>query len=316
MPTLTQLQYITTLDRLRHFGRAAKACHVSQPSLSMQIQKVEDLVGFAIFDRKKKPILPTERGQIFIEQAKLVLREHDKLVHFSAKASSEVSGNFELAVIPTMAPYLIPLFLGDFSKSFPMVNLRIHEMKTEEITRSLKDGTIDGAILATPLGEKSVVERFLFREPFFLYVSEDNALSRRKRIDEKDLDIDNMWLLQDGHCLRNQVVKICSRQGQGNVFSNIRFEGGNLETLRFLVQKSNGYTLIPYLFRHKLAVAEQVRMVREFESPVPSREVSLIYRRSEWKRDILEGLEAVILKNLPEELLKNTRRKFNTISVK
>ena len=183
MATLTQLEYIVTVERLRHFGRAAEACHVSQPSLSMQIQKVEDEMGITIFDRIKKPVLPTENGKKFIEQAKIILRENQKLNAIAKHQNAEVSGEFKLGIIPTLAPYLLPLFIEDFSKAYPKVQLRIHELKTETIIHDLREDALDGALLATPLLVDGLKEKVLFYEKFFLYAGKDHALFNRKRID-------------------------------------------------------------------------------------------------------------------------------------
>jgi LysR family hydrogen peroxide-inducible transcriptional activator len=316
MPTLTQLEYIVTVEKLRHFGKAAEACHVSQPSLSMQIQKVEEELGIVIFDRTKKPILPTAKGQRFIDQAKVLLRENQRLIQISKQDSSEVSGDFHLGVIPTLAPYLLPLFIEDFSKNYPKVQLKIDEMKTDDIVRDLKDDALDAAILATPLNENGLKEKVLFYEEFSLYVGAEHSLSKRKRVREEELDGREMWLLQDGHCLRNQVVKICSIRGESGVFKNIRFEGGNLETLRYLVKNSNSYTLIPQLFANTLPEAEKKNLVKEFEQPTPSREISLVCRRDQWKADILFALEKILLRNLPKNLrLPNSPKAQSQIEV-
>lgn len=302
MATLTQLEYIVTVERLRHFGRAAEACHVSQPSLSMQIQKVEEEMGITIFDRLKKPVVPTEKGQQFIEQAKVILRENQKLNAIMKHEVTQVSGDFRLGVIPTLAPYLLPLFIDAFAQNYPKVKLKIDELKTENIIHDLKADTLDAAILATPLHASGLSERVLFYEKFFLYVGTDHALANRKRIKEDELDGSDIWLLQDGHCLRNQVVKICSIKSDKHVYKNIQFEGGNLETLRNLVKKSRGSTLIPQLFVNTLPEFEKRDYVKEFEHPSPTRQVSLVYRRDQWKSDILSALEATIIENIPEDI--------------
>jgi LysR family hydrogen peroxide-inducible transcriptional activator len=316
LPTLTQLHYIVTVDKLRHFGQAAKACNVSQPSLSMQIQKAEDEMGITLFDRAKKPIRPTEKGERFIEQAKRVLMETERLAALSRQDSTEVSGNFRLGIIPTVAPYLLPLFIEDFSTKWPKVRLKIDEMKTETIIAEIKRDGLDGAILATPIEEKGFRTKILFYEDFFLLVGSDHKFAHRKRLKEADLDGSEMWLLQDGHCLRNQVSKICSIGNDKGIFKNIRFEGGNLETLRYLIKKSRGYTLVPYLFVETLSDYEKKNLVKEFDTPVPSREVSLIYRRDQWKVDILSALEQSIRANLPQHLRHSLdKRKTQVIGI-
>ncbi len=309
MPTITQLEYIVTVERLRHFGQAAKTCHVSQPSLSMQIQKVEDEVGFSIFDRLKKPVLPTPKGERFIAQAKLLLNEYKKLLNVSQREQGVISGEFRLGIIPTVAPYLLPHFIGQLSAAYPKLNLKIDELNTESILRGLRSDQLDAGILATPLHETGLIEKPLYYETFHLYVSSSHKLAQRKRIREDDLDGSEMWLLQDGHCLRNQIIKFCSLKSESGVFKNIQFEGGNLETLRYLVKSSVGYTLLPQLFINTFSGAERSAHVRDFESPAPTREISLIYRRDEWKSDILDAIEKTIGQHLPPglsaELKKN-----------
>ncbi len=302
MPSISQLEYIVAVEKHRHFGRAAEQCHVSQPTLSMQIQKAEDEVGFPMFDRLKKPVVPTDKGQRFIHQAKILLFEHHKLMDLSRFESQELSGEFKLGVIPTLAPYLLPLFIAAFSKQFPKVYLRIDEMKTTDIVRHLRDDGIDAGLLATPLHESGLHEVPVAYEPFYLYVGKNHPLHARKRIREDDLSGDEMWLLQDGHCFRNQIVRFCSLKRQDGVFPNVQFEGGNIDTLRNLIRKSHGYTLVPALFVETLSEAEKRDYVREFERPQPVREISLIHRRDLWKSDILKALKECITANLPETM--------------
>ena len=302
MPSITQLEYIIAVEKRRHFGKAADDCHVTQPTLSMQIQKVEEEIEFPIFDRIKKPVVPTTKGLVFIQQARILLREHQKLIDISRTQRVEMSGEFRLGVIPTVAPYILPLFIETFSVAFPKIQLFIDELKTDTIVRHLRDDTLDAGLLATPLGETGLRERPLYYEPFYLYVSKNHPLSERKRIREDDLRGDQMWLLEDGHCLRNQIVRYCSLKKRDGVFPNIQFEGGNIDTLRYLIRKSQGYTLVPALFVETLSEAEKRDYVREFERPIPTREISLVYRRDQWKSDILKALQETIVKNLPDGL--------------
>ncbi|MBL7664074.1 MAG: LysR family transcriptional regulator [Bacteriovoracaceae bacterium] len=310
MPSFTQLEYIVKVAELRHFGKAAEACHVSQPSLSMQIQKVEDEIGFILFDRIKKPIVPTSKGLLFIEQAKIILREQHKLMDLAKKSENEISGEFSLGIIPTLAPYVLPLFLKDFSEKYPKVNLKINELKTNEIIDYLNQDKLDAGILATPLGESGLIEQVLFYENFLVYVSQEHQLSKRKKIKEEELDGSELWLMEDGHCLRNQVVRVCSlnRKNKG-VYRNIQFESGNLETLCHLVKSGRGYTLVPQLFVEQLGHNETQKYIREFENPAPAREVSLVYRREQWKADILGGMALTILDSLPKSVQKSFERK-------
>lgn len=279
----------------------------------MQLQKIEDELNLILFDRSKKPILPTREGKILIEQAKVILKEHKKFLELSQQKETALSGQFRLAVIPTLAPYVIPLFIQRFSEHYPQVELHIDEMKTEEILSALDDDRVDGGLLVTPIHNKSMHSRILFYEPFHLYVSPHHDLSRRKRIAEEDLDGNDVWLLQEGHCLRNQVIRLCSLKPDSGVFKNVYFESGNLETLRELVRKTRGYTLLPHLLVNQLSVSEKRQMVRPFQKPLPTREVSLIYRRDHWKMPILDALEKSIVESLPEELRKINKRNVEVV---
>jgi LysR family hydrogen peroxide-inducible transcriptional activator len=290
------------VDKLRHFGKAAESCNVSQPTLSMQIQKVEEEIGYPLFDRQSKPVAPTAKGQKFIHQAKALLNENQKLLDLSRNQGTEISGELRLGVIPTIAPYLVPLFLQQFSQRFPKVNLMIDELKTNVIIAGLTEGSLDAGILATPIHERGLTEKPIYYEPFSLYVSKNSPLSARKRIKESDLQGSEMWLLADGHCFRNQIVRYCSLSPKDGVFPNVQFAGGNLDTLRNLIRTSRGYTLVPELFVQTLPEIERRDYVRDFEKPVPTREISLMFRRDSWKADMVEALEKVIRESLPESL--------------
>jgi LysR family transcriptional regulator, hydrogen peroxide-inducible genes activator len=316
MTSITQLEYVIAVERLRHFGKAAKACHISQPTLSMQIQKMEEALGVIIFDRDKKPVLPTEKGTAVIEQAKAVLREYEKLLGISKTEAGVVRGSFKLGVIPTLAPYLLPMFLEKFSKAFPRVDLVIDEMKTEEIIKGLREDQIDAGLLVTPLHEKGLRERVLFYEPFYVYASTSHPLSARPTVVEADLDSTDIWLLKDGHCFRDQVINYCSlRSEQNSAATNVKFEGGNFETLRNLIRAGRGYTLFPHLFVRGLTAAEKEKHVRKFKQPVPSREVSLVHRRDQWKTDILEALRETIARNVPDDLTSLQKAKTERVEI-
>jgi LysR family hydrogen peroxide-inducible transcriptional activator len=302
------------VDKYRHFGKAAEHCHVTQPTLSMQIQKLEEEVGYPLFDRLKKPIVPTVKGIKFISQAKILLHEHLKLLEISRNQSEELSGEFRLGVIPTIAPYLLPLFISHFSKTYPQIQLSVDELKTDTILKMLEEDSLDAGILATPLHESGLREKPLYYEPFYLYVAKDHPLNARKRIKESDLHSEDMWLLEDGHCFRNQIVSYCTHKDGEGVFPNVQFEGGNIDTLRNLIRKSNGYTLVPGLFVETLTEAEKREYVRELEKPVPTREVSLVYRRDQWKSDILDALAETIVKSLPDGLSRFDPKRQEVLS--
>lgn len=303
MPTLTQIEYALAVEKHRHFGKAAEACHVSQPTLSLQLQKLEDELGLTVFDRLRKPILPTDEGRRFLDQAKVVIREHQRLLHMARARTGRVSGEFRLGIIPTVGNYLIPLFVEKFAKAHPDIDLYIEELQTETILQNLRDDRLDGAVLATPLRKKDLKEKPLYYEPFELYVSKSHPLLGKKRLHPSDLDGDQMWMLKDGHCFRDQVVNMCSIDaGVDGVLRNVHFQGGSLDTLRNLVRRSRGYTLIPSLMKTLLDAREIREHVRPFVAPVPTREISFVQRRDDWKSDIADAIQETVLKSLPIDL--------------
>ena len=300
--TLTQLEYILAVNKFRHFGKAARSCFVTQPTLSMQLQKLEDELGVVIFDRSKSPILATSEGERIIDQARVIIREEKRLLDLVQQSKDELAGEFRLAVIPTLSTYILPLFLQDFIEKHPKLDLIIEEAKTEEIVVMLGEDEMDAGLLVTPLNDDTLIERVLFYEPFYLFVAPEHPLARRKKIREDDLDLKEIWLLNKGNCFRDQVLNICSEsKGQEEVGGNIRFESGNLETLKNMVLTSSGYTVLPHLAVSQLS-AQRRKLIREFHPPVPTREVSLVYSRSVLKERVIDAVEETILERLPRAL--------------
>jgi LysR family hydrogen peroxide-inducible transcriptional activator len=313
--TLTQLEYVLAVNKFRHFGKAAKSCFVTQPTLSMQVQKLEDELGIILFDRSKSPVLVTSEGELIIDQARVVIREQKRLLDLVQRSKDELAGDFRLAVIPTLSTYILPLFLQDFVDKYPNVNLIIEESKTEEIVRMLGEDEVDAGLLVTPLNDESLIERVLFYEPFYLFVAPEHPLARRKKIREDDLDLKEIWLLNKGNCFRDQVLNICSEgREEDEIGGNIRFESGNLETLKNMVLASSGYTVLPHLAVSQLS-AQRRRLIREFHSPVPTREVSLAYARSVLKERVIDALEGTILEALPRELEAIDPRNIEVVEI-
>lgn len=307
--TITQLEYILAVDKFRHFRKAAEACHVSQPTLSMQIQKLEETLEVIIFDRSKNPVIPTLEGERFISQARTVLREFKKLESIAHDPNSGLSGEFRLGVIPTLAPYLIPLFLKKFIKEYPSVELKIEERETDEILAMIDKDELDAAVLVTPLYNNSIVERVLFYEPFYGFISQDHELYHQAQISIDDLSKDGLWILKEGHCFRSQVLNICAGGRGGDVH---QFESGSLETIKALVSKDSGYTLIPHLDMLDISGAKK-KMIKPFKSPVPTREVSIVYGRNFHKEKIIDGLEKVIINSVPTELKSFKKDDVNVV---
>lgn len=301
--TLTQLEYVVAVDKFRHFGKAAKSCFVTQPTLSMQLQKLEEELDLIIFDRSKNPIVPTLEGKMVVEQAKIVIKEHKKVAEIAQVSKNQVKGDFRLAVIPTLSPYVIPLFLKSFAENYPEVNLIIEESKTEDIIADLQSDKIDAGLLVTPLHDDALIERVLFYEPFYLFVSPDHALATKPEIHESDLSAEEIWLLHEGHCFRDQVLKLCQRKRTGTgTLTNVRFESGNLETIQNIILKNSGYTLLPHMAVNNLAPNRR-KHVRELNiKPVPTREISIVHSRTFLKEKIIDAIQQEIINNSPKEL--------------
>lgn len=299
--TLSQLDYIVAVDTYRHFATAAEACHITQPTLSMQIQKLEDELGVLVFDRSKQPVVPTETGQAILVQARDVLRMARRIPEIVSESKDNFRGDFRIGIIPTLAPYLLPYFIGEFMAKYPAVSIQIQEMVTEQVVERLRNGLIDVGLVVTPLSENGITEIPLFQEPFILYAAESNPLLSRTTIAPTDLPADGLWLLTEGHCFRNQVINLCGADRQANGTSALHYETGSLETLIKLIDKQGGYTLLPYLATPDMDVQRRARL-RPFTAPHPVREVSLVMHRSFLKRKLINTFKAEVLAHLPAEL--------------
>ena len=313
--SLTQLTYIVAVAQTRNFVKAAKSCFISQPTLSMQIQKLEEELEVILFDRSKKPVELTLIGQKVVEQSQKVLQEACRIEELIKEEMGEISGDFKLGIIPTLAPYLLPLFLENFTKSYPKVNLIVEELQTQQIIRMLGRDKIDAGILVTPLNSKGIIEQPLFNDPFVVYLNKNHPLYKLEKVSDKDLTLEDLWLLNEGHCFRDQAINICKRVlGKNLKRANLEFESGNLETLKRLVDKNFGYTLVPSLAIMEMAQTEIKKKVRFFKSPAPIREVSIVYSRSYLKKSIIEALHQNIVSSLPNEL-KHGKTKGKVIDV-
>ena len=305
--TLTQLEYVIAVSQTKHFGKAAESCFVTQPTLSMQIQKLEDELQVTIFDRSKSPIAPTGEGQYIIEQAKIIIKEQKRLFSLVEGAKKEVVGQFKLAVIPTLSPYLIPLFIQSFVEKYPKVKIEVIESNTEQIIEMLKKDEVDAGLLATPLNEKKLEERVLYYEPFYLFSHKNHPLLKKKKIKEDDLDIKEIWLLNKGNCFRDQVLNICEHSKNNSELLHLNFESGNFETLKNMVLQAGGYTILPHMCVDQLS-ASQKKLTRPFSAPIPTREISIVINEDCLKSRIVDVIEEEILGVIPDEL-RNFKKK-------
>ncbi len=305
---LTQLGYAVAVDTHRHFARAAQACGVTQPTLSMQLAKLERTLGLILFDRTVTPVVPTDVGRLVIEQARVALREVARLGDIAAAQAGVVTGELRLGIIPTLAPHLLPRLIPALARRHPDLELVIEERITDDIGRALRRDALDAGIVATSLSDRGIVERFLFNEPFVGYVAANHRLARQRTIAVRDLSLDDLWLLEEGHCFRAQAVQLCSQRvartarNPAASTTGARFESGNLETLRRLVERGTGMTLLPLLAARELRSPAERRHVRPFSAPVPSRDVRLVLRRTYLKGHLIDALVDCLLETLPEEL--------------
>lgn len=297
---LQQLEYIVALDIHRNHVKAADHCHVTQPTLSMMVKKLEGELGVKIFD-KGVPLKPTKSGEVIIARARLILQEIKNLKEFIRNEKDTLEGEFRLGVIPTLAPYLLPKFLTEFLQQHPGTSFTVMELQTEEIIRLLKTNRLDVAILVTPIDDKEIRELPIFYEPILLYTSENQKYFKQDKVNLKSLTYDNLLLLEEGHCFRGQVENLCSAKSK-KAHHQLNYQSGSFETLKAMVDNNYGYTLIP-----ELAVNSKSKHVKHFTSPEPVREVSLVVHNGFVKELLLDKLRKAILKAIPPHFKKNEK---------
>jgi LysR family transcriptional regulator, hydrogen peroxide-inducible genes activator len=306
--TLQQLEYILAVDAYKQFSTAAEKCFITQPSLSAMIQKLEDELGVKIFDRSKQPIMPTEIGTEVIAQARLIINESENLRQIVKNRMETVSGELRLGIIPTVAPYLLPLFLKDFSEKFSDLKLSITELSTESIIAHLKKGILDVGIMATPSKDNHLFEDPIFYEAFVVYAPNEQAVLKKQYVLAEDIDVNRLMLLQEGHCMRAQVINLCALQKTHSSMNNIVYEAGSLETLKRLVEAHSGITILPHLAIVGMS-ADQMKSIRFFKPPAPVREISLVTHRSLAKKRLIAVLKESIYQHLPQEIKKATKKR-------
>ncbi|NOQ70750.1 MAG: LysR family transcriptional regulator [Crocinitomix sp.] len=299
--TLQQLKYLVALDNYRHFVTAAEKCFVNQSTITIQVKKLEEEINIKIFDRSKSPLTVTPAGERIIAKARSVLGEVTEMKELVSDEKESVQGTFKIGIIPTISPYIIPSFSHDFEKEQHDTQLIIEEMESEQIIDSLKKGKLDIGILVTPLDDRDIREVKLYNEPFVFYGSKSHKLIQKEAIELKDLvNIENLWLLKNGHCFKNQVESLCKNY---NNKSSIQFQSGSIETLKKMVDKYKGCTIIP-----EMSVSENDgENIAYFKEPKPIREVSLIVHKNFTKEALLEIIRKNILAVIPERFEKNER---------
>ena len=309
MITLTQLEYIVAVDEYRHFATAADKCFVTQPTLSMQIKKLEDDLGVIIFDRSWQPVVPTDIGYKLIEQARTVLASTQRIKEIINEEKQEVAGTLKIGIIPTLAPYLLPIFIGDYIRRYPGVQVEVEELVSEEIIKRLKKDMLDVGIFVTPFHDEKIVERPVFYEEMLVYAHPDHELLKKKDVEIQDIATPEIWMLGDGHCFRDQVVNLCDMHETQHKNLPFEFESNSLETLMKIVDREGGFTLIPELATQDMT-EEKKKQVRSFTTYTPLREVSVIYSRHYAKQRLIDLLCEDIKRVVPPRMLKKERGKI------
>ena len=306
MITLTQLEYIVAIDEYRHFASAAEKCFVTQPTLSMQIKKLEDELGVIIFDRSRQPVVPTDLGAKLIEQARMTLSATQRIKEIIQEEQQEVEGTLKIGIIPTLAPYLLPVFIGPYIRKYPAVKVEVEELVSEEIIRRLKRDMLDVGLFVTPYHDEKIVERPVFYEEMLVYAHPDSELLKKKEVGHEDIVTSDIWMLGNGHCFRNQVVNLCEMSASQHKNLPFEFESNSLETLMRIVDVEGGFTLIPELALQYMS-PEKKKQVRSIANTKPLREVSVIYSRHFTKQRLITLLCDEIKSVVPAHMLKRDR---------
>ena len=306
MITLTQLEYIVAIDEYRHFATAAEKCFVTQPTLSMQIKKLEDELGVIIFDRSRQPVVPTDLGAKLIEQARMTLSATQRIKEIIQEEQQEVEGTLKVGIIPTLAPYLLPVFIGPYIRKYPAVKVEVEELVSEEIIRRLKRDMLDVGLFVTPYHDEKIVERPVFYEEMLVYAHPDSELLKKKEVGHEDIVTSDIWMLGNGHCFRNQVVNLCEMSASQHKNLPFEFESNSLETLMRIVDVEGGFTLIPELALQYMS-PEKKKQVRSIANTKPLREVSVIYSRHFTKQRLITLLCDEIKSVVPAHMLKRDR---------
>ncbi|HEX6429776.1 MAG TPA: hydrogen peroxide-inducible genes activator [Niastella sp.] len=310
--TFVQLEYVVAVDTYRHFASAAEHCFVTQPTLSMQVQKLEEELGVKIFDRSKQPVVPTEIGIEIIEQSRRILSEKNVINELVQTKKGILTGELRIGIIPTLAPYLLPLFVQNFYKKYPLIKLVVQELMTEYIVSRLREGRIDVGILVTPLQENGIKEHVLFYEELLAYVSRKNTAYKKTYVLAQDIDPEKLWLMEEGHCFRSQIVNLCELRRASEMGTHFEYEAGSIETLRRMVEINDGITILPELTTLDMT-ARQLQLIRHFKKPAPMREVSIVVHRDFVKKRLIEALKEEIIAAIPDKL--KTNKDLNVVPI-
>ncbi|QIA07668.1 hydrogen peroxide-inducible genes activator [Draconibacterium halophilum] len=303
---IAQLEYLKELYVCGSFSVAADRLGVTQPALSLQIQKLEEELEFKLIDRSKRPFQFTEEGKLFYEKSLEILKQIEALKQISINISEEVSGNLRVGIIPTLAPYVVPLFIHQLEKTYPALQLEIYEFKTEEIIDKIKMGDIDCGIISTPISATNIAITPLFYERFFAYLSEEHRLFDQNSIDIKSVKEGDIWYLEEGNCFQNQVNSICQLNPQKKNKQQLVYHSNSIESLRRIVEYKSGLTFIPELATINIP-ADQEELIKEIVPNQPVREISLITAKRFAKERQVNALKEVIKSSIPVRMLQQPK---------
>ena len=309
--TITQLKYTLAVAEFGNFTTASEKCFVTQPTLSMQVQKLEEELGVTIFNRSTKPLQVTEVGEKVLNQARKIIEESSRMNDVISEEKGVIGGTLKVGIIPTVTSTLLPLFLNIFTKKHKNVDLKIEEFNTETIVQKLEDNSIDCAIAATPLSNDKVIERPLYYEPFVAYVPKHHSLSGNKYLEIDDLTNGDLLILQDGHCFRNQVLNLCSLEDLNKQYE---LKSGSFETLINLSNNGPWMTIIPYLHSNNLS-PKNIENIIPFQDPAPAREISMIYSKSQLKLPVINALMSNISSVIRGQIKYNDIKIMSPVSV-
>lgn len=308
--TLQQLQYIIALNRERNFVAAAESCFVTQPALTVQVKNLEEELGIKIFDRSKKPLIPTEVGKIVIKQAQQVVDQLQTIPDAVDAYKNELKGTLRLGILPTLGMYLTPHFIQSFLNDYPQIELKITELPTEMIITQLEEDLLDLGLLATPVAFANSKTLPLFYEEMYPFVSPNHPLYNKKTIQTNQLNSSDLWLLGSGHCFRNQSIKICKNL-EDEAHTAFSYESDSIEALKEIIAHSNGVTIIPELATYNFDETEK-KALKKFEDITPIREISILVKRTFLKQRLIDKLYDSIRANLPSRMLKISGRDIIT----
>ncbi|HEY5465381.1 MAG TPA: LysR substrate-binding domain-containing protein [Hanamia sp.] len=309
---IQQLEYIIAVDSCRHFVKASEKCYVTQATLSMMIKKLEEELNIKIFDRSRQPVVPTEIGNKIIAQAKIILQESNRLKEIVQEEQGELNGELKIGIIPTLAPYLLPLFMNSFLKKYPLVRLRISELTTDDIVHKLEQHDLDAGLLSTPLNLSSLTEQTLFYEEFVVFASSKEKILQKKYVLANDIDINRLCLLEEGHCLRSQVFNLCELRNKEKELHQLDFATGSIETLKKIVEVNQGITILPMLALKDMS-PKQKNNIRYFKAPIPVREIGLVTYRYFVKEKLIKSLKEEILNHIPIEMKSGFKKNIINI---